>query len=389
MPGSRSIQRSTAPAPNQRRSAFEICTGRSTSSSSAASTNASAAANALASTSGSTTAKPRSGDHAARSPVTASVSITDSKTTPAGGNDARSRSSGPDTTSRWRAASATVVTIAPNTDVFDSCAPGCGIRPYDGLNPGRPQNAPGMRVEPPPSEAVANGTMPAATAAAEPPLDPPGVRDGFHGLRVTPHAGVAVMQVEPNSGAAVLPIGTAPAARSRATCTESSSIGGRSLYSSDPCDVGRPAQSSRSFTPKGTPAIGPGSSPRATAASTASAAFRARPSSTTTKAFSAGLSASSRARHSSSTSTAVRSLDRTASATAITLCTDTDATEIRTLCRHREWLDSLEGAVMDKRFDWNPTPDEVRAIVNELRPVLADIARRQDDELERIEARQA
>jgi len=44
---------------------------------------------------------------------------------------------------------------------------------------------------------------------------------------------------------------------------------------------------------------------------------------------------------------------------------------------------------MDKRFDWNPTPDEVRAIVNELRPVLADIARRQDDELERIEARQA
>jgi hypothetical protein len=40
---------------------------------------------------------------------------------------------------------------------------------------------------------------------------------------------------------------------------------------------------------------------------------------------------------------------------------------------------------MEKRFDWHPTPDEVRAIVNELRPVIADIANRQDDELNRLE----
>ena len=86
-----------------------------------------------------------------------------------------------------------------------------------------------MRVEPPPSLAVQNGTKPAATAAAEPPLDPPGVRVGSHGLRVVPHALVSVKQVEPNSGAAVLPTGTAPAARRRATCTESSSTGGRPL----------------------------------------------------------------------------------------------------------------------------------------------------------------
>jgi hypothetical protein len=60
-----------------------------------------------------------------------------------------------------------------------------------------------MRVEPPPSLAVAIGTSPAETAAAEPPLDPPGVRDGSHGLRVIPHAFVFVKLSVPNSGAAV------------------------------------------------------------------------------------------------------------------------------------------------------------------------------------------
>jgi hypothetical protein len=40
---------------------------------------------------------------------------------------------------------------------------------------------------------------------------------------------------------------------------------------------------------------------------------------------------------------------------------------------------------MDKRFDWTPTPDEVRAIVAELRPVIADIARRSDDEMARLD----
>src|SRR3982075_4055409 len=108
-----------------------------------------------------------------------------------------------------------------------------------------------MRIDPPPSLPVQNGTMPAATAAAEPPLDPPGVRSGFHGLRGVPQARVLVKAGVPNSGAAVLPTGTAPAARNRATWTESSLTGGRPLKSREPCDVGMPAQSSRSFTPMG------------------------------------------------------------------------------------------------------------------------------------------
>src|SRR5439155_25234965 len=114
---------------------------------------------------------------------------------------------------------------------------------------------------------------------------------------------------------------------------------------------------------------------------------RASPSSTTTNALRAGLAASSPAKHSSSTSTAVRSPDRTVSAVAMTVFTGTEATERQTHCRKREWLDSLEGAYMDKRFDWKPTPDEVLAIVNELRPGITDIARRQDDELARLETR--
>src|SRR5437867_10743729 len=119
------------------------------------------------------------------------------------------------------------------------------MRPWLGLCPTSPLNDAGMRVEPPPSLAVANGTTPAATAAADPPLDPPGVRSGFHGLRVVPHALLRVYWMLPNSGAAVFPTGTAPAARSRATWMESSATGPRPLKSSEPRDVGMPAQSSR------------------------------------------------------------------------------------------------------------------------------------------------
>src|SRR5213082_2831714 len=103
------------------------------------------------------------------------------------------------------------------------------MRPKLGLSPTSPVKAAGMRVEPPPSLAVQKGTSPAATAAADPPLDPPGVRVRSQGLRVVPHALVWVKAVTPNSGAAVFPMGIAPAARSRDTCTLSSTTGGRPL----------------------------------------------------------------------------------------------------------------------------------------------------------------
>ena len=43
-----------------------------------------------------------------------------------------------------------------------------------------------MRIDPPPSPACATGTIPLATAAAEPPLEPPVLCVGFHGLCVGP-----------------------------------------------------------------------------------------------------------------------------------------------------------------------------------------------------------
>ena len=60
------------------------------------------------------------------------------------------------------------------------------IRCRVGFSPTRPLLEAGMRIEPPPSLAWAIGTMPAATAAPEPPLEPPAERDVSQGLRVAP-----------------------------------------------------------------------------------------------------------------------------------------------------------------------------------------------------------
>ncbi len=60
------------------------------------------------------------------------------------------------------------------------------MRIREGLNPNTPQQEAGMRMEPPPSLPWAMGRMPAATAAAAPPLEPPGVTPCRHGLWVGP-----------------------------------------------------------------------------------------------------------------------------------------------------------------------------------------------------------
>src|SRR5204863_7145057 len=75
-----------------------------------------------------------------------------------------------------------------------------------------PQRAAGCRIDPPVSEPSANGAMPAATATADPPLDPPGIRSSAQGLRVTPNAEFSVDDPIANSSQLVLPTITAPAA---------------------------------------------------------------------------------------------------------------------------------------------------------------------------------
>ena len=69
------------------------------------------------------------------------------------------------------------------------------------------------------------GASPAATAAAAPPLEPPGMRSGAQGLRVGPYAECSVDEPMPNSSQLVLPTITAPASSRRVTAV--ASYGGR------------------------------------------------------------------------------------------------------------------------------------------------------------------
>ena len=138
--------------------------------------------------------------------------------------------------------------------------------------------------------------MPAATAAALPPDEPPGLRSRFQGLRVAPQVTLWVSAFQPSSGVFVLPTITQPAARSRATSSESAAAGDWPANAADPRVVGKPAASSRSFTPMGMPASGPTRSPRATHRSISRAAAMAASSSTATNAFTCSSSSSMRAR---------------------------------------------------------------------------------------------
>lgn len=98
------------------------------------------------------------------------------------------------------------------------------MRPGVGRIEATPQKLAGVRTEPPKSVPCASGTMPAATATAEPPDDPPEVSAGSKGLRVGPRNRLVQTAPKPNSGVLVLPRMIAPARRSRAT-TRSSSAG--------------------------------------------------------------------------------------------------------------------------------------------------------------------
>ncbi len=81
-----------------------------------------------------------------------------------------------------------------------------------GFRPTSPHALAGMRMDPPPSPAWAIGTSPAATAAADPPLDPPGERSRSHGLWVAPRVTGSVVGCRPSSGQLVRPTTTSPEA---------------------------------------------------------------------------------------------------------------------------------------------------------------------------------
>ena len=112
--------------------------------------------------------------------------------------------------------SATVRVSIPSIPSGESPSSGASeMRPRLGFSPTRPQQAAGIRIEPPPSLPWATGTMPAATAAAAPPEEPPGVRSRSHGLRVGPKMRASLTGRIPYSGSVVVPTITNPASRRR------------------------------------------------------------------------------------------------------------------------------------------------------------------------------
>src|SRR3712207_9466246 len=86
---------------------------------------------------------------------------------------------------------------------------------------------------------MASGASNAASAAADPPPEPPGMRSRSHGLRVGPKAEFSVEEPMANSSMFVLPRMTMPASRSlRVTVA---SYGGRPFSRIfEPQGVGKP-----------------------------------------------------------------------------------------------------------------------------------------------------
>jgi len=118
----------------------------------------------------------------------------------------------------------------------------CGMRPKVGFSDAMPQHWDGHRSDPKPSLPSPSGVMPAARAAASPPLEAPRVRDRSHGLTVAPCTSLSQTQPAPYVGRLVRPTGIAPAAFSRST-TGASRDGYAHASALAPCVVAVPATS--------------------------------------------------------------------------------------------------------------------------------------------------
>ena len=112
-------------------------------------------------------------------------------------------------------------------------------------------------MEPAPSLPCAMGTQPAATSAAEPPLEPPAPRSGSHGLRVMPWRRDSVAKLMTISGTFVTPSVASPAARNRRMISRSQGATAPSKRSL-PIVKGTPSATGPEFLMRnGTPAKGP------------------------------------------------------------------------------------------------------------------------------------
>mmetsp|Transcript_123286 Transcript_123286/g.343295 ORF Transcript_123286/g.343295 Transcript_123286/m.343295 type:complete len:409 (+) Transcript_123286:603-1829(+) len=196
---------------------------------------------------------------AAAAPATA----TPSHVCPAGsGGGANSHPPPPSIASRKRPTSRTQRPIGPFVAWRPSrgpegVAPLRGTRPGDTRKPTTPQNAAGVRNEPPRSEPVASQHWQLASAAAEPPLLPPAVVRVSQGETVVGKSGLKVWEPAANSGTLVLPTTMAPRASSCKT-NASLSAAMSSAWSGDPSVKRTPCTAMVSLTNMGSPYKYPG-----------------------------------------------------------------------------------------------------------------------------------
>ena len=160
------------------------------------------------------------------------------------------------------AASATVRAIGPAV----SCSADIGTmpcrltRPSVGLMPTTPQALAGQTMEPSVSVPTASGASPAATAAAEPELDPDGLRSSACGLPVCPPSELQplldwVDRKLAHSDRLALPRITAPAWRSLLT-RKASPVSAPSR-AGEPAVAGSPVTAMLSLISTGMPCSGP------------------------------------------------------------------------------------------------------------------------------------
>src|SRR5262249_49213095 len=117
-----------------------------------------------------------------------------------------------------------------------------GTMPHVGLWPNTPQKCAGLRIDEPMSLPASGAVSPAASAAAEPPDDPPGARATSHGLVGVAEVELKLCQSARYRGTLVLPNSTAPAPISRST-TRALPAATFSRSDGSPHVVGRPATS--------------------------------------------------------------------------------------------------------------------------------------------------
>src|SRR5437588_11793148 len=80
-----------------------------------------------------------------------------------------------------------------SSDGLSGITPPMSTLPKAGLNPATPHSHAGMRIEPPVSLPIAQSHIPAATAAADPPQDPPATPAGPRGCRTVPSRGLPLV----------------------------------------------------------------------------------------------------------------------------------------------------------------------------------------------------